>query len=99
MRAVLLKMAHDLKAAKNFVGVDNEAKRFTELFDWELIQCIDRLLSSPFNPDKGDAWEKTSQCLKTTINAEYFSAGNRQYREKMSSVSDIPTSTSAVRQQ
>lgn len=58
---------------KNFVGANEEAKKFSEVFDCERVQ--DELASKgiqwwfncPVNPSEGGVWERMVQCVKRVL--------------------------------
>ncbi|XP_073820609.1 uncharacterized protein [Musca autumnalis] len=55
---------------KNFVGADQEAKRFEEVFDVIRVKDelstkgIDWQFNCPYNPSEGGIWERMVQCVK-----------------------------------
>ncbi|XP_070137778.1 uncharacterized protein [Drosophila bipectinata] len=58
---------------KNFVGVDRETKRFSEIFEPERIQSelsskgIEWIFNCPANPSEGGVWERMVQCVKRVL--------------------------------
>ncbi|XP_036329719.1 uncharacterized protein LOC118741854 [Rhagoletis pomonella] len=59
--------------AKNFVGANNEARRFNEVFDGQRVQDeltqrgVDWVFNAPFNPAEGGAWERMVQSVKRVL--------------------------------
>lgn len=55
---------------KNFIGANEEAKRFAEVFDCEQIQNklasrgVEWRFNCPVNPSEGGVWERMVQCIK-----------------------------------
>ncbi|XP_067628473.1 uncharacterized protein [Eurosta solidaginis] len=58
---------------KNFVGANQEAKRFSEVFDCERLQAemsskgVEWWFNCPINPSEGGAWERMVQCVKRVL--------------------------------
>ncbi|XP_067635009.1 uncharacterized protein [Eurosta solidaginis] len=58
---------------KNFVGTNNDAKRFDEVFDCTQIQDelskrgIEWIFNSPLNPAEGGAWERMVRSIKRVL--------------------------------
>lgn len=58
---------------KNFVGANEEAKRFNEVFEAERIQNelstkgIEWIFNCPANPSEGGIWERMVQCVKKVL--------------------------------
>ncbi|XP_067635219.1 uncharacterized protein [Eurosta solidaginis] len=58
---------------KNFVGADNEAKRFHEVFNCQRVQSelaqrgVDWVFNTPCNPAEGGAWERLVQSVKRVL--------------------------------
>ncbi|XP_058977373.1 uncharacterized protein LOC131802044 [Musca domestica] len=57
----------------NFIGANEESKRFTEAFDANRIQSelskrgIEWIFNCPANPSEGGAWERMVQCVKKVL--------------------------------
>lgn len=58
---------------KNFVGANEEAKRFEEVFEAERIQSelstrgVEWVFNCPANPSEGGVWERMVQCVKRVL--------------------------------
>ncbi|XP_037821195.1 uncharacterized protein LOC119610147 [Lucilia sericata] len=58
---------------KNFIGANEEAKRFTEVFEAERIQNelsgkgVEWVFNCPINTSEGGIWERMVQCVKKVL--------------------------------
>ncbi|XP_075164705.1 uncharacterized protein LOC142237217 [Haematobia irritans] len=58
---------------KNFIGANEEAKRFNEVFDANRVQCelsskgVEWIFNCPGNPSEGGIWERMVQCVKKVL--------------------------------
>ncbi|XP_036319927.1 uncharacterized protein LOC118734312 [Rhagoletis pomonella] len=58
---------------KNFVGADQEAKRFDEVFDCERVsdelstKGVEWIFNCPHNPSEGGIWERMVRCVKRVL--------------------------------
>ncbi|XP_065361898.1 uncharacterized protein LOC135955477 [Calliphora vicina] len=58
---------------KNFIGANEEARRFSEVFDAKRIQNemsmkgIEWIFNCPVNPSEGGIWERMVQCVKKVL--------------------------------
>ncbi|XP_017471948.1 PREDICTED: uncharacterized protein LOC108363178 [Rhagoletis zephyria] len=58
---------------KNFIGANEEAKRFSEVFDTERVQNelstkgVEWFFNCPANPSEGGVWERMVQCVKRVL--------------------------------
>ncbi|XP_036335546.1 uncharacterized protein LOC118745966 [Rhagoletis pomonella] len=70
-RGVPVRMRSD--NGKNFVGANQEAKRFSEVFDCERLQGematkgVEWWFNCPVNPSEGGVWERMVQCVKRVL--------------------------------
>ncbi|XP_037825055.1 uncharacterized protein LOC119613182 [Lucilia sericata] len=70
---------------KNFVGADQVAKRFSEVFDVARIQdeCstkgIDWQFNCPHNPAEGGIWERMVQCVKRVLQSTLKESAPREH--------------------
>ncbi|XP_073843555.1 uncharacterized protein [Musca autumnalis] len=70
---------------KNFVGADQEAKRFEEVF--EVVRVKDELstkgidwqFNCPYNPSEGGIWERMVQCVKKVLRVTLKEVAPREH--------------------
>ncbi|XP_073838192.1 uncharacterized protein [Musca autumnalis] len=70
---------------KNFVGADQEAKRFQEVFDVIRVKDelstkgIDWQFNCPYNPSEGGIWERMVQCVKKILRVTLKEVAPREH--------------------
>ncbi|XP_049307343.1 uncharacterized protein LOC125777139 [Bactrocera dorsalis] len=70
---------------KNFVGANNEGKRFSEVFDCHRIQDdlavkgIEWIFNCPNNPAEGGIWERMVRCVKRVLNVTLKEVAPREH--------------------
>ncbi|XP_054085566.1 uncharacterized protein LOC128921580 [Zeugodacus cucurbitae] len=70
---------------KNFVGVNNEGKRFHEVFDCHSIQDdlavrgVEWIFNCPNNPAEGGIWERMVRCVKRVLNMTLKEVAPREH--------------------
>ncbi|XP_017485152.1 PREDICTED: uncharacterized protein LOC108373725 [Rhagoletis zephyria] len=58
---------------KNFIGVDNDMRRFSDVFDCQVVHTeltskgVEWLFNCPANPSEGGVWERMVQCVKRVL--------------------------------
>ncbi|XP_073831630.1 uncharacterized protein [Musca autumnalis] len=70
---------------KNFVGADQEAKRFEDVFDVVRVKDelstkgIDWQFNCPYNPSEGGIWERMVQCVKKVLRVTLKEVAPREH--------------------
>ncbi|XP_055915434.1 uncharacterized protein LOC129948452 [Eupeodes corollae] len=70
---------------KNFVGADQHAKRFSEVFDCDRIhdelsnKGVEWVFNCPINPSEGGVWERMVQCVKKVLRHTLKEVSPREY--------------------
>lgn len=70
---------------KNFVGADQHAKRFSEVFDCDRIhdelsnKSVEWVFNCPINPSEGGVWERMVQCVKRVLRHTLKEVSPREY--------------------
>lgn len=70
---------------KNFIGADEQAKRFGEVFDCGRIQdelstkSVEWVFNCPSNPSEGGVWERLVQCVKRVLQHTLKEVSPREY--------------------
>ncbi|XP_039950005.1 uncharacterized protein LOC120767802 [Bactrocera tryoni] len=70
---------------KNFVGANNEGKRFPEVFDCHRIQDdlavkgVEWIFNCPNNPAEGGIWERMVRCVKRVLNVTLKEVAPREH--------------------